>query len=372
MPDRHIYNRCVKKWDVILVGGGVIGLTLALELRRSGASVLVLDRNEPGREASFASGGMIAWCDPHLDSRLVELAKASAQLYPPLVKELEAEAGQSVGSREQGAILFLRANEKPRAGRELTGDAVRELEPKVIAAGHHAFFVPEASIDPRLLVAALLATIKNRGVDVASGSEVSQVIVEDHKARGVRTARTEYRGETVINCAGAWAALIKAPSPAPTRPAKGHMLAVVGQEALTHGSDPSARDMLLTHVVRDPATVYLVPRSDGRIVIGSTLEPAGFDKRVLPHTIQRLHQQAANLLPDLGHARILESWTGLRPGTPDNLPIMGATSTPGYFVSTGHYRDGILLAPVSAQIMTQIVHGITPAFDLSAFSPARF
>jgi glycine oxidase len=358
----------VKNWDVIIVGGGVIGLMLALELRRSGATVLVLDRGEPGREASYASAGMIAWCDPHLDSRLVEIAKASAKLYPPLAKELEDETGDRVDFREHGAILFLRANERPRAGRELSEEALQELEPKLVATGHHAFYVPEACVDPRTLVAAVLQAVKNRGVDVAAGAEVTEIIVEAHKARGVRTARTEYRGNAVVNCAGAWAAHIKAPQAAPTRPAKGHMLAVVGQDALTH----TGEKMLLTHVVRDPATVYLVPRSDGRIVIGSTLEPAGFDKRVLPHTIQRLHQQAANLVPEIGQARMLEGWTGLRPATPDNLPIIGTTATPGYFVCTGHYRDGILLAPITAQVMAQVVRGKKPEFDISAFTPARF
>jgi len=107
-------------------------------------------------------------------------------------------------------------------------------------------------------------------------------------------------------------------------------------------------------------------------VIGSTLEPAGFDKRVLPHTIQRLHQQAANLVPEVGQARILEGWAGLRPATPDNLPIIGATATAGYFICTGHYRDGILLAPITAQVMSQVMRGQQPEFDLKAFSPARF
>src|SRR5690242_19430730 len=137
---------------------------LALELRRTGASVLVLDRSEPGREASYASGGMIAWCDPHLDTRLVALAKASARLYPPLVKELEDETHEHVGLREHGAILFLRANETPRAGRALTEEALRELEPNLVATGQHAFFVPEASVDPRALVPAALKAAKNPGI----------------------------------------------------------------------------------------------------------------------------------------------------------------------------------------------------------------
>jgi glycine oxidase len=359
----------VKRWDVIVGGGGVIGLMLALELRRGGASVLVLDRNEPGREASYASGGMLAWCDPHLDSRLVALATESARLYPPLAAELETESGQSVGLREHGAILFLREGEQPRAGHALTEDALQELEPKLVSPSQHAFYVPEASVDPRALISALLKTVKQRGVNVASAEPVTEILMDGNKVRGVRTSQTEYHADAVVNCAGAWAAQIKAPHPAPTRPAKGHMLAVVGHDALTHtGTDT----VLLTHVVRDPASVYLVPRSDGRIVIGSTLEPAGFDKRVLPHTIQRLHQQAANLVPEMGQARMLESWTGLRPATPDNLPIMGATATSGYFICTGHYRDGILLAPISARVMSQVVLGKAPDFDLSAFTPSRF
>jgi len=115
-----------------------------------------------------------------------------------------------------------------------------------------------------------------------------------------------------------------------------------------------------------------VPRSDGRILIGATLQEAGFDKRTDANTIQCLHQAAANLAPELGQARMLEAWAGLRPGTPDNLPILGATSLPGYFVAAGHFRDGILLTPVTALVMTQVVRGAKPEFDISAFSPARF
>ena len=128
---------------------------------------------------------------------------------------------------------------------------------------------------------------------------------------------------------------------------------------------------LLRHVVRGPE-VYLVQRSDGRIVVGSTLEDAGFDKRVNPDTVQRLHQKAAEMVPDLGQARMLEAWAGLRPGTPDDLPILGRGIVDGYFLATGHYRDGILLAPITAEVMTQLIRGLPPEFDLTPFSPARF
>jgi len=138
------------------------------------------------------------------------------------------------------------------------------------------------------------------------------------------------------------------------------MLAVVG-----------ARHDVLRHVIRAPE-VYLVPRSDGRILIGATVEEAGYDKRTEADTIQRLHRAAIRMIPALEQARVLEAWAGLRPGTPDDLPILGAASTPGYFVATGHFRDGILLAPVTAHVMAQVITGAKPEHDLSAFSPDRF
>jgi glycine oxidase len=128
---------------------------------------------------------------------------------------------------------------------------------------------------------------------------------------------------------------------------------------------------LLKHVIRAPE-VYLIPRSDGRILVGATVEEAGFDKRTNVETIQRLHHAAIAIVPELRNAKILEDWAGLRPGTPDALPILGPTATPGYYVATGHFRDGILLAPITAQVMADEITGKEPAFNLDAFSPSRF
>ena len=129
--------------------------------------------------------------------------------------------------------------------------------------------------------------------------------------------------------------------------------------------------ILLKHVIRT-SEVYLIPRSDGRIIVGTTVEEAGFDKRTDVGAIQRLHRAAIALVPELRNAKILEDWAGLRPGTPDALPILGVTSMPGYYVATGHFRDGILLAPITARVMAQVIEGGNPDHDLSAFSPARF
>ena len=160
----------------------------------------------------------------------------------------------------------------------------------------------------------------------------------------------------VINCAGAWAGQI-GPHAFPTRPVKGQMLCVAMPE----------KDVV-RHVIRTP-DVYLIPRTNGRLLIGATVEDAGFNKQTVPETIQKLRKAALELVPKLADARILEAWAGLRPGTPDGLPILG--STPGYFVATGHFRDGILLAPVTAKIMGAIVTGQVPQFELAGFSPAR-
>ena len=185
------------------------------------------------------------------------------------------------------------------------------------------------------------------------------VEVANGKASGVRTNKTQFAAGMVVNCAGAWAEQI-GPHPFPTRPVKGQMLCVAMPEK-----------ELVRHVVRTP-DVYLIPRSDGRMLIGATAEEAGFDKQTVPETIQRLRQSALDLVPKLVDARILEAWAGLRPGTPDGLPILGATPTPGYFVATGHFRDGILLAPVTAKVMGRVIAGESPGVDLSAFAAARF
>ncbi|PYX35120.1 MAG: hypothetical protein DMG75_15165, partial [Acidobacteria bacterium] len=199
----------------------------------------------------------------------------------------------------------------------------------------------------------------HREVDFSSGDPAASVDLADGRVIGVSAAKTSFSAPIVVNCAGAWSGQL-GPARFPTRPVRGQMLAVAA---------PSRT--LLRHVVRAPE-IYLVPRSDGRILIGSTVEEAGFDKRTDPDTIHRLHQAAVGLIPELAQARILEDWAGLRPGTPDDLPILGATSVAGYYVATGHFRDGILLAPVTAQLMAQVVMGGKIDYDISAFSAARF
>jgi glycine oxidase len=218
----------------------------------------------------------------------------------------------------------------------------------------------ERCVDPRHVTSAAIAVLrKHRSIKFSSGDQVLSVELADGKAVGVLTNKTRFGGGIVVNCAGAWAGQT-GPHAFPTRPVKGQMLCVV-----------TPKKELLRHVVRTP-DVYLIPRSDGRLLIGATVEEAGFDKQTHPETIATLRRAALDLVPELANARFVSAWAGLRPGTPDGLPILGATSTPGYFVATGHFRDGILLAPVTARVMAQVISGRTAELDLRAFAAARF
>src|SRR5580700_679767 len=368
-PSALFYNARVKTWDVLIVGGGIIGLSLSIELRKRGANVLIVERGEPGREASHAAGGMLVDCPLETHAALQALASASARMYPEFAYELEVESGMKVDLRDHRAIVFppqehAREWEKALSECAVQAPKLTQLEPALADPNRHAFLLKERSVDPRALTAAALKAAKNRGVDFSSGNEVTSVTIADGCATGVATTKNIFSAANVVNCAGAWSGQIAfspiTPCTFPIRPVKGQMLCL---------ASPSRE--LLKHVIRSPE-VYLIPRSDGRILAGATVEEAGFDKRTDPATMQRFHRAAIALIPELHNAKILEDWAGLRPGTPDALPILGATSTPGYHVATGHFRDGILLAPITAQVMTDVITGVAPAHDLAAFAPARF
>jgi glycine oxidase len=363
------YNQLVKVWDAIIVGAGVIGMSLGWRLRREGLRVLIIDKGEPGREASYAAGGMIAHCDPQMPEVLRPLAVASAVMYSEFTHELEDESSESPDLRDQGTLAFFPSGERPRCSgyREVDPEEIVQLEPALRAAtieASPAFWLPESCVDPRALCSALLKAAKRRGVDFVTGSAVSEIEVQNSRAAGVKTTNSIYHAEIVVNCAGAWASQIQ-PLPLPTRPAKGQMVCVVP------GPDSKRESPLVQHVVRMPA-IYLIPRSDRRILLGATVEDAGFDKRTDTETIEGLYRAAAGAVPAIREMRIHDAWAGLRPASPDELPILGATSLPGYFAATGHYRDGIMLAPITAEVITQAIIGRQPTFDLQPFSLSRF
>jgi glycine oxidase len=342
---------------------------------------------------------------------LQPLATGSAKMYPEFAYELEVESGTKVDLRDQGTILSLSRDQignpaltspqlRPAAVsiaelgqlepelRRQTADraeldlyrresgidqSVEEIEAFLRSIPGRALNLKERSVDPRALTAAAWKTAKSRGVDFSSGDAVTTVNLADGLVEGVSTVKTTFHAPKVVNCAGAWAGQITTQQtavgqgtpqigsyPIPTRPVKGQMLCLLMPQR-----------ELIRHVIRTPH-VYLIPRSDGRLLVGATVEEAGFDKRTDLATIQRLHKSAIELVPKLADAKILEDWAGLRPGTPDALPILGATNIPGCYAATGHFRDGILLAPITAEVMSAVIEGRKPEHDLTAFSPARF
>jgi glycine oxidase len=360
----------MKSSDAIIIGAGIIGLSLSIELRKKGLRVLIVERGEPGREASHAAAGMLAASGDEFPKLLKPLAQESARIYPEFVHELEDESGLKVDLRHQGTILLLCDGRLPETSELVSPQRLKSLEPELhlpsmlpapasqtAGSGIFAAYLRERSVDPRALVGAAYKAARHRQVDISSGARVKSLLIEGGHVIGVQTDKAKYSAPTVINCAGAWAGVI-APFKLPIKPIKGQMLAVVEAPALQH-------------VVRSPK-VYLVPRSDGRLVIGSTLEDVGYRKDTEVTTLQRLFEAAVELVPGIAKSRRHEAWAGLRPATPDELPILGETSVSGYFLAAGHYRDGILLAPVTAAAMSKIVVGESPRVDLTQFSPQRF
>lgn len=342
--------------DVVIAGAGIIGLSVAIELKRAGASVAVLDRGEPGREASSAAAGMLVADDPETDPKLIPLTRMSAAMYPAFVEELKLRSGIDVELESRGTLYIGHEDDNlPTA--PLSSVDLRELEPSLNTFSP-VCLLEEQTVDPRLLVQAAVTAAKEMSIAVHHEARVESVSIAATRDLEVQTSSGVYATATFVNCAGAWAGEVAGVS-APCRPVKGQMLTVI----------PPVRE--LRHVVRS-REVYLLPRKSGRILIGATVEQTGFDKTVQPEAVQRLHQAASNLVPWIGEAKMIEAWAGLRPGSPDGLPIMGPGSLPGTYVATGHFRNGILLAPITAALMSELIQRRKARVDLSPFSPSRF
>jgi glycine oxidase len=341
----------VKLWDVIISGAGIIGVSLALELHERGAQVLVLDSGEPGREASSAAAGMLAAADPETPLALRPLAIASAQIFPEYVQKLEAAAQMQVDFRRLGTIALLKEPPAPREYKSLSANDLQLLAPSLKNHSLSAFFVEEDSVDPLLLMQAALSAARNLGIEIRGHAAVKGIRARDGKVE-VSSQAGAFTAHSFVNCQGAW-------SGAPVKPRKGQMLYIQPQINL------------LQHVLRTPE-IYIVPRSTGKILIGATVEDVGFDKSVNTSTIQDLLSTAAKYLPGLAAAPVTQSWAGLRPGTPDDLPILGPTEILGAFVASGHFRNGILLAPITARIMADLLNGRSSPLDIIAFLSARF
>jgi len=312
-------QRSVQNPDVLIAGAGIIGLSLALELHARGASVTVLERDTALFHASTAAAGMLAVNDPHNPPALLPLAQLSIALYPSFLQRNEALSGLTVPIQTHTTLQY--------------------------SPGGSITTLAEQSLDPRQLAAALLAAVRATSIDLREHS----------------VFRTAYETSTspLILTTGAW-------SPAPIVPHKGQMLRVQLPQTLR------------LHEVHRSDDIYIVPRTQGpqagTALIGATDEDAGFDTTTYAATLAHLRALAAKLIPQLASetdAPQLEAWAGLRPATPDGLPLIGRLAT-NTFLANGHYRNGILLAPATASILADLLESKSPTIDLAPFSPERF
>jgi glycine oxidase len=365
-----------KPFDVAIAGGGVIGGAIALELAREGLHVAVFDRQKPGQEASWASAGIISPApeNPGMIAT-VELAKRSAALYPGFVAQVEELSGQSTGYRRKGTLeaLFSRDAKEELStiialhhglglkAEPLRAEDARELEPALSDEMEAAVLRPdEASIDNRLLTAAIFEAAQRSGAMIFPASRVQGIWRDGARCRGLLLENEKVEAQWTVIAAGCFSATLEGLSAyAPVMPAKGQMIAL------------RADNLEIEHVLWSE-NVYLVPRNDGRILAGATVEYVGFDKRVTAGGIEKVLAGTIELAPGLKDARIEETWAGLRPDSADHLPILGPTDLEGLVMATGHFRSGILLTPVTARLIREWITEQKVSTDWDRFTPLRF
>jgi glycine oxidase len=362
--------------DVVVIGAGVVGLAAARALADRGARVQVVESRAVGAEASSAAAGMLApQAETHEGSPLLPLALCARDRHLALAPELERETGIAVGLSETGLVevAFTDDDERALAARvawqraqglpveALSAAEVRALEPNVAATVRcGASLAGDRRLDSRLLVQALAASAAARGVRILTGRPVAGLLSSAGRVTGVRVGGGTIDAPLVVNAAGAWAGELPGdPSPPPVEPVRGQLVAF------------DVSPQLFRRVVASPRG-YLVPRSDGRLIAGSTAERVGFDRSVTAWGLRTVLGIALELAPALADARVAESWAGLRPGTPDGLPVIGAGALAGLWHAGGLYRNGILLGPLVGELIAALATGETPALDLGAFAPERF
>ena len=363
-------------YDAVVAGGGVIGASIALELAEAGLKVALYDAREPGREASWASAGMISPAPENPGMiPFVPISLASVALYPNFIQKVEAISGMDVGYRKDGAldaildgnveeelstVIALQHGVGLRA-EALTAQQAREMEPSLTEEIEAAIFRPdEASLDNRVFTDAVITAALYRGVQIFAKNGAKSLWKENGRCKGLILENSRVEAKWTIIAAGCFSARIEGVAPyAPVFPAKGQMIAL--------RCDP----VEIEHVLWLEHT-YLVPRNDGKIIAGSTIERTGFDHDVTAAGMKKILGEAIRLAPELQQARIEETWAGLRPDSPDHLPILGPTDIDGLLIATGHFRSGILLAPITAVLMREWICSQRVSVDWERFSPMRF
>jgi glycine oxidase len=356
--------------DVIVIGGGVIGLSLARELAGR-KSVLLLDRGATGQGTSRAAAGMLTPLSEADDQGpLFQLSRSSHAMYDAFVCDLESETRLDCGYSKEGLLALASTDDSAAALRGryewqkkagfkvelLSIEDVNRLEPLVTAPIAAAVYMSgERSVTPRRLTNALRESCFKRGVEMRIGLHVEEI-----GPHSVRVGHLTLEAETIIVASGVWSPELKGLNPPiPVYPRKGQILSL----AMPHGA--------FRHMIRW-GSAYFMPRASGELVIGATNEDVGFDMSNTAAGIGSLLNQAQQISSHTGAYSILETWTGLRPATPDGLPIIGPSAIPGVYYATGHYRNGVLLAPITASIVRDLVERGDTTIPIVPYSPSRF
>ena len=366
----------MKSFDVAIAGGGLIGGAVALELAQAGLSVALFEKGQPGREASWASAGILSPA-PETPGMIpmVPLGKASMALYPGFAANVEEISGQSVGLRSFGTLDALFSRDATRdlstlialhhglglKAEPLRPEEARELEPALSPDVEAAALRPdEASIDNRALTQAVLRAAQEKGAQIFPDHEVEAVWREGGRCAGLKLREQNVPAKWTIIAAGCFSANIDGVAAyAPVRPAKGQMVSLRADE-------------LKIERVLWSEKVYVVPRNDGRILAGATVEYVGFDRHVTAGSVHKILSAAIELAPGLANARIEETWAGLRPDSPDHLPILGPTDLDGLLIAAGHFRSGVLLTPITARLLREWITEQRVSVDWDRLNPMRF
>jgi len=351
----------------LIVGAGVAGLAVGWKLARAGVDVTVLERARPARAATWAAAGMISPTAESAQAREAErqFARWSADLWPEFAAEVEQSSGAAIGYRRDGALIVALTQEEARAmsgrGAMLSAAETRSRQPMLREDVAGALWdAGEAQVDNRALGTALATAFVRAGGKLRVNEAAVSVETSDGALK-VRTPFALHAADKVLVAAGAWSAEIELPERAtpPVHPVKGEMIAL----------SPSQGAALPDQVIWGNG-VYLVPRN-GRLLVGATVEEVGFDTALTDKGGHWLRDHAVALMPSLAEWKVVEHWAGLRPATPDGMPILGETAVKNLFVAAGQYRNGILFAPSIAETMSRLVLGAA-APEIRAFSPQRF
>ncbi len=359
--------------DVLIIGAGIIGAASAWRLRQAGLSVKVLDRTAPGSEASQAALGILTFHGrPDMMAKPLRLlARKSREYYPAVIDELEEALGERVYFRQEGQIILaindddlpsmeetLRVNRAE--GVELERASVEEalmLEPNLNPEIAGALYSPhDAWVDNTALTQAFVSAAQQAGAEFEK-ADVTSVEAGNGRVASVRAGEARYEADWVVLAAGAWSGQIEGVPGVPVTPRRGQAYSVEGS--------------YFKRVVHSPRA-YLVPKGEAQTMLGATVEDVGFDLTNTPEGLGAVSTRAFEISPMLETSTFAGAWAGLRPGTPDDLPIIGpASEFPNLVIATGHFRNGILLAPITAHLVRQFVVGDTPDLDLAPFSPGR-